>query len=173
MSVFVLDSQGKALMPCTEKRARLLLDRGRARVHRLVPMVLRLIERHVEDCELQSLRLKIDPGSETTGLALVRDVESADVLTGQTKSGVAILSWMELVHRGRQISEALTNGVSLVIQGISHRHCRVVQRSDGYGYFFNRTNYTDRDQVMPKVADASHPALYLQGMSAGISRAFR
>jgi 5-methylcytosine-specific restriction endonuclease McrA len=479
VAVFVLDSQGKALMPCTEKRARLLLDRGRARVHRLVPMVIRLIERHVDDCELQSLRLKIDPGSKTTGLALVRDVESADVLTGQTKSGVVILSLMELVHRGRQISEALTarrqmrhrrrgnlrhraprflnrggdragllapslqhrvdttvswvkriqqwapvraisselvrfdmqklqnpeingieyqqgtlfgyelreyllekwarkcaycdsrdlplqiehirakatggsnrasnltlacgccnqkkaarsiedflskdhprllrilaqaqkplrdaaavnatrwklaealktrglpvelasggqtkfnrsvmgipkthaldaacvgridfienwvrptlvlkamgrgsyqrtrldkfgfprghlmstkrvqgfgtgdmvvaqvpkgvkagvhkgrvavratgnfniqtqtNGVSLVIQGISHRHCRVVQRSDGYGYFFNRANYTERDQVMPKAADASHPALYLPGMNAGVSRAFR
>ncbi|EKD97172.1 MAG: hypothetical protein ACD_23C01029G0004, partial [uncultured bacterium] len=25
MAVFVLDNQGKALMPCTEKRARLLL----------------------------------------------------------------------------------------------------------------------------------------------------
>ena len=29
MAVFVLDHQGKALMPCTEKRARLLLARGR------------------------------------------------------------------------------------------------------------------------------------------------
>lgn len=36
--VFVLDKHGKALMPCTEKRARLLLERGRARVHRVLPM---------------------------------------------------------------------------------------------------------------------------------------
>jgi hypothetical protein len=36
LAVFVLDTQGQALMPCTEKRARLLLARGRARVHRLV-----------------------------------------------------------------------------------------------------------------------------------------
>lgn len=30
--VFVLDAQKNPLMPCTEKRARLLLERGRARL---------------------------------------------------------------------------------------------------------------------------------------------
>ena len=38
MAVFVLDRRGKPLMPCSEKRARLLLTRGRARVHRVVPL---------------------------------------------------------------------------------------------------------------------------------------
>ena len=108
MAVFVLDNHGKALMPCTEKRARLLLDRGRARVHRLVPMVIRLIDRQADDCDFQPLRLKIDPGSKTTGLALVREVKVVDVSTGEIQSGVAVLNLMELVHRGRQISEALT-----------------------------------------------------------------
>ena len=108
MAVFVLDNHGKALMPCTEKRARLLLARGRARVHRLVPMVIRLIDRQIDNCALQPLRLKIDPGSKTTGLALVRDVEKVDALTGEIQTGVAVLNLMELVHRGRQISEALT-----------------------------------------------------------------
>ena len=41
MAVFVLDRNGEALMPCTEKRARLLLERDRARVHRVVPFVIR------------------------------------------------------------------------------------------------------------------------------------
>ena len=44
MAVFVLDKNGQALMPCTEKRARLLLERGRVRVHRVMPFVIRLIE---------------------------------------------------------------------------------------------------------------------------------
>jgi hypothetical protein len=39
--VFVLDKRGKPLMPCTEKRARLLLSRQRARVSRVLPMVIR------------------------------------------------------------------------------------------------------------------------------------
>ncbi len=85
-------------MPCTEKRARLLLERGRARVHRLVPFVIRLIDRRAESCEFQSLRIKLDPGSKTTGMALVRD----------TEDGAAVLNLFDLVHRGQQISEALT-----------------------------------------------------------------
>lgn len=108
MSVFVLDRNGKPLMPCSEKRARLLLARGRARVHRVLPFVIRLIDRHVADCELQPVRIKLDPGSKTTGIALVRDVPEIDVDTGEVLQGVAVLNLFELVHRGRQISEALT-----------------------------------------------------------------
>ncbi len=72
MSVFVLDRQGVAVMPCTQKRAKLLLARGRARVHRLVPFVIRLVDVNAKDCQLQPLALKIDPGSQTTGVAVVR-----------------------------------------------------------------------------------------------------
>jgi len=98
MSVFVLDSSGTPLMPCSEKRARKLLGAGRARVHRLVPFVIRLIDRTADACEFQALRIKLDPGSKSTGVALVRDREDE----------AAVLNLMELVHRGRQISEALT-----------------------------------------------------------------
>lgn len=95
-------------MPCSEKRARLLLERGRARVHRVVPMVIRLVDRQVANCKLQPVRVKVDPGSKTTGLALVRDMESTDSVTGEIYRQVAVLNLMELVHRGHQISEALT-----------------------------------------------------------------
>ncbi|HST79650.1 MAG TPA: RNA-guided endonuclease IscB, partial [Verrucomicrobiae bacterium] len=98
MAVFVWDRNGKALMPCNEKRARLLLERGRARVHRVLPFVIRLIDRSADSCTFQALRLKLDPGSKTTGMALVREFNN----------GVAVLNLFDLVHRGRQISEALT-----------------------------------------------------------------
>ena len=107
MAVFVLDTQGQALMPCTEKRARLLLARGRARVHRLVPMVIRLTDRTADSCAFQPLRLKLDPGSKTTGLALVRDTQVIDKQTGEVQTAAVVLNLMELVHRGKQISEAL------------------------------------------------------------------
>jgi len=97
MSVFVLDKCGKPLMPCSEKRARLLLERRRARVHRLVPFVIRLTDRLVANSKFQPLLLKIEPGSKVTGLALVRKADA----------GIAVLSLFELLHRGRQISEAL------------------------------------------------------------------
>jgi 5-methylcytosine-specific restriction endonuclease McrA len=108
LAVFVLDKSGKALMPCSEKRARLLVARGRVRVHRVVPCVIRLVDRHVDSCALQPLRIKLDPGSKTTGLALVRDTEHVDAATGEIQRGAAVLNLFELVHRGRQISEALT-----------------------------------------------------------------
>ena len=106
--VFVLDRNGLALMPCSEKRARLLLARGRARVHRVLPFAIRLVDRKQSDCELQPLRLKIDPGSKSTGMALVREVEHVSAATGEVTREVAVLNLFELVHRGRQISEALT-----------------------------------------------------------------
>jgi RRXRR protein len=42
LAVFVLDRRKKPLMPCSEKRARLLLTRGRAVVHRRYPFTIRL-----------------------------------------------------------------------------------------------------------------------------------
>jgi 5-methylcytosine-specific restriction endonuclease McrA len=85
-------------MPCSEKRARLLLGRCRARVHRVVPFVIRLTDRRAEESGYQALRVKLDPGSKATGIALAREADSR----------IAVLSLFELVHRGRQISEALT-----------------------------------------------------------------
>ena len=67
MSVCVLDKRKKPLMPCSEKRARLLLERGRARVHKMFPFTIRLVDRTVEESVLQPIRLKVDPGSTTTG----------------------------------------------------------------------------------------------------------
>jgi len=86
-------------MPCSEKRARILLARGRARVHRLFPFTIRLIDRKAEDCVFQPIKIKIDPGSKTTGMALVRESETADA---------NVLNLIELTRRGRSISKALT-----------------------------------------------------------------
>jgi 5-methylcytosine-specific restriction endonuclease McrA len=108
VSVFVLDRQGVAVMPCTQKRAKLLLARGRARVHRLVPFVIRLVDVNAKDCQLQPLALKIDPGSQTTGVAVVRKAEKVNDSTGEISQGAVVLSLVEIAHRGRQISEALT-----------------------------------------------------------------
>ncbi|MFT5933192.1 MAG: 5-methylcytosine-specific restriction endonuclease McrA [Hydrogenophaga sp.] len=79
-----------------------------ARVHRLVPFVIRLVDVKAEHCQLQPLSLKIDPGSKTTGMAIVRDVQSLGSETGEVSKGVVVLSLIEIAHRGRQISEALT-----------------------------------------------------------------
>ena len=108
MAVYVLDKRGKPLMPCSEKRARLLLERGRARVHRVVPFVIRLVDREQASCERQPVHIKLDPGSKATGIALTRDIEVVNVETGEIQREAAVLNLIELAHRGQQISEALT-----------------------------------------------------------------
>jgi hypothetical protein len=82
MAVFVLDQHKEPLMPCSERRARLLLRRQRAVVHRLVPFTIRLKDRTCATSAVQPVVLKLDPGSKTTGVALVR-VE-------QTQKGVCV-----------------------------------------------------------------------------------
>lgn len=95
MSVFVVGKQKQPLMPCTEKRARLLLDRGRAVVHKRYPFTIRLKDRTNGD--IQPIQINIDPGSKGTGMAITREA-------GEERH---VLSLFELVHRGFQISEAL------------------------------------------------------------------
>jgi 5-methylcytosine-specific restriction endonuclease McrA len=97
--VFVLDQKKHPLMPCTHKRARLLLKRGRAVVHRVQPFVIRLKDRHVEDVIVQPLALKIDPGSKTSGIALARVQETEE---GAIHHAVFL---GEVSHRGEQVHE--------------------------------------------------------------------
>jgi len=108
MAVFVVDRHKKPLMPCSEKRARKLLARGRARVHRLVPFSIRLVDRTVNDSVLQPVKIKLDPGSKTTGIAVVRESETMDETTVEIHVTVHVLNVLELHHRGQQISESLT-----------------------------------------------------------------
>ncbi|HBP79961.1 MAG TPA: HNH endonuclease, partial [Halomonas sp.] len=96
MAIFVLDKKKQPLMPCSEKRARLLLQRGRAVVHKRYPFTIRLKDR--VGGSTQPLSLGIDPGSKTTGLALIREPDS------QQRH---VLCLFELIHRGYQIKKAL------------------------------------------------------------------
>jgi len=138
MAVFVLDRSGKPLMPCSEKRARKLLAAGRARVHRVMPFVIRIVDRRLQDSALQPLRVKIDPGSKTTGLALVREVDSIDVSSGEVRREVFVLNLFELVHRGRQISETLTQRSAFRRRrrsaNLRYRAPRFLNRNKGQGW---------------------------------------
>ena len=69
--MFVLDKRGNPLMPCHPARARELLGKGRAVVVRYSPFVIRLKDRDGGD--VQPVRLGVDPGSKTTGMAVSRD----------------------------------------------------------------------------------------------------
>ena len=111
VSVFVLDRKHRPLMPCRPARARRLLKSGRARVVRLFPFTIRLVDRLLEDSSVQSVLVKIDPGSRQTGVALVRADE---------KAHHHALFFVNLVHRGESIRDALT----------ARRNCRRRRRGN-------------------------------------------
>ena len=68
--VFVVDAQKRPLVPVYPGRARLLLKAGKAAVFKRFPFTLILRQPGAQAAQ-EPLRLKIDPGSRTTGLALV------------------------------------------------------------------------------------------------------
>jgi len=109
--VFVLDSNKQPLMPCHPARARELLDKGKAAVYRQYPLTIILKERDGGD--VQPIAFKVDPGSKTTGMALVADF----------KRGKRLIWAAELTHRGQQIKDALESRRSLR-RGRRARHTR-------------------------------------------------
>ncbi|WP_306323451.1 RNA-guided endonuclease IscB [Streptomyces sp. CC224E] len=95
--VFVLDKHHKPLQPCHPARARKLLAKGRAVVHRHTPFVIRLKDRAVEQSEIDGVEIGIDPGSKHTGLA---------VFTAQVGERRGRYS-LQLDHRGAAIRKKL------------------------------------------------------------------
>jgi 5-methylcytosine-specific restriction endonuclease McrA len=66
-------------------------------IHRVQPFIIRLKDRRVEDCVLQPIALKIDPGSKTTGMALAR-VEATE--EGEVHRALFLC---EVQHRGQTV----------------------------------------------------------------------
>ena len=95
MRIFVLDKNLKPLDPCHPARARELLKKGRAAVFKKYPFTIVLKERTAEDSVVHSHRIKLDPGSKTTGIAIVLEE------TGRVTNA------LEIQHRGQQIKNAL------------------------------------------------------------------
>jgi len=110
--VFVLDQHKNPLMPCTEKRARQLLKRGRAVIHRMAPFTIRLKDRTIDSSAFQPLRVKFDPGSKTTGVAMV--LEGA--------KGPKVIFLGEIVHKAG--IKARLEGRGNLRRGRRHRKTR-------------------------------------------------
>ena len=92
--VFVVDHTCRPLDPVHPGRARLLLNQGKAAVYRRYPFTL-ILKASQREVAVAPLRVKIDPGSRTTGLAVIDDA------TGQ-------MVWAaELAHRGETVKARL------------------------------------------------------------------
>ncbi|KKD38733.1 MAG: RNA-guided endonuclease IscB [Limnoraphis robusta] len=121
MRVFVLDKNLKPIDPCPPARARELLKKRRAKVFIKYPFTIVCCDRTFEDSVTHSHRIKIDPGSKTTGIAIVQE-ETGRVTTA-----------LEISHRGQQIKNALDSRRALR-RGRRNRKTRYRQPR-----FLNRT----------------------------------
>jgi 5-methylcytosine-specific restriction endonuclease McrA len=95
----VLARNGTPLMPCKASRARILLNKGRAKVHKLYPFTIRLVDR--TEGEIQPVALKLDPGANVTGVAIVRQDQ-------KDPSKQIVLHLAEVCHRGKTIRKRMT-----------------------------------------------------------------
>jgi hypothetical protein len=94
---FVVSRTGEPLMPCSNARARILIRKGRAKICRLFPFTIQLLDR--ESGAIQLVAIKIDPGAKITGIVIVRC--HADPIE-QT-----VLHRVDLVHRGGVIRKRM------------------------------------------------------------------
>jgi RRXRR protein len=94
MRVPVLDTTKKPLAPTTPRRARLLLTSSKAAVFKRYPFTI-ILKREIENPMVPDLKVKIDPGSKTTGIAVVNQ-----------QTGEVIFA-AEIHHRGPAIKASL------------------------------------------------------------------
>jgi 5-methylcytosine-specific restriction endonuclease McrA len=105
--VFVIDTDKNPCDPVHPAKARVLLNQNKAAVFRRYPFTIILKER--QNARPTPLTIKIDPGSKTTGLAILR---GEDVIWGA-----------ELSHRGQQIKARLESRRA-IRRGRRHRKTR-------------------------------------------------
>lgn len=98
-------------MPCHPARARQLLRTKRAKVFRRYPFVIILTAKTTN--AIQPIEIKFDPGSRTTGIALI----------GSFQRDRVALFGANLEHRGLQIKDSLDSRRA-IRRGRRNRHCR-------------------------------------------------
>ena len=108
--VFVVDTNKKPLNPVHPGEARFLLKTGKAAVLKRYPFTL-VLKRECKQPAVQPLRVKLDPGSRTTGIAVVNDATGKVVFAA------------ELSHRGQAIHAALLSRRA-IRRGRRARHTR-------------------------------------------------
>ncbi|MHC5779213.1 RNA-guided endonuclease IscB [Nostoc sp.] len=115
--VFVLDTDKQPIDPIQPGQARRLMRLGKAAIYRRYPFTI-ILKYSVSNTAKQPYQLKIDPGSKTTGLAIVQNNK--------------VIWGAELGHRGQKIRNDL----------LSRRGIRRARRSRNTRYrqsrFLNR-----------------------------------
>jgi 5-methylcytosine-specific restriction endonuclease McrA len=106
--VLVIDTNKRPIDPVHPGTARKLLDDKKAAVFRRYPFTI-ILKDALTDAEVKPIKLKLDPGSKTTGIALVQEGK--------------VIFGAELQHRGQEIKSELETRSS-VRRSRRNRHTR-------------------------------------------------
>ena len=118
--VITLDKNKRPLGWCKPERASGLLKKGRAVVYKYFPFVIILKDVDARSTEVKhSYRIKIDPGSKTTGISVVEFASDGKA---------TVILFAQIVHRGGQVTENLKTRNATRRNRRSretkYRHCR-------------------------------------------------
>lgn len=92
--VITLDKNKRPLGHCTPRKARKLIEKGRACVYRYYPFIIIIKDKDVREMDIRhNYRIKLDPGAEHTGLTVVEDDR--------------VIFYMQIEHRGSQVVKNL------------------------------------------------------------------
>jgi len=81
MNVFVVNKNGRALMPTTPRKARLLIKSGKAKIFKRVPFTIQLI--HGSSGYVQDVQAGIDTGYKNIGFSAISSKD--ELLGGEAK----------------------------------------------------------------------------------------
>lgn len=118
--VITLDKNKKPLGWCSPKRASGLIKAGRAVVYRYFPFTIILKDKDVRTTEVHhSYRVKIDPGSKTTGVTVVEFAPDGSA---------TVILYTQIKHRGEQVVEDIrtrkNSRRNRRFRETKYRHCR-------------------------------------------------
>lgn len=123
--IFVVDKNRKPLQLCTPARARILQSQGKAKKLRMYPFTL-IIDKEVKSEVTQEFEIRIDPGSVTTGIALI-DIKTQRCIWA-----------LHIEHRGEIIKKNLSDRTgyrrSRRTRNVRHRKARYHQRKKPDGW---------------------------------------
>lgn len=103
INVFVLNKDGKPLMPCSPRKARILVKNGKASVVSRLPYTIRL--NYGTRGHTQKLTLGVDTGNQNIGIALVsgnRVMVKLEILLRKSMEKKVLLNTRKEYRRGRR-----------------------------------------------------------------------
>ncbi len=128
---FVVDTNKRPLDPIHPGQARRLLKAGKAAVLRRSPFVVILKTAHPE-AQPHPVRLKLDPGSRTTGIAVVNDESQRVVWAAHLiHRGEQVLTWVNRLLRFCPIGAISLELVKFDSQLLQHAEIRGIAYQQG------------------------------------------